>query len=100
MEKITNQEISGQEAEVALMKEKLDKLYKSAFRSQAHNEFSDFAEGLKKKYPDFESYRLYHVLVGSTPKGKCEKYDFPDEDSVEVFIWGTHAKYLSENQPE
>lgn len=42
---------------------------------------------LKKKYPDFDDYELYHVLIGSGKGNEVfSKFDFPGEDSVESFI--------------
>ncbi len=43
---------------------------------------------LRQKYPDAESYAMFHVLGGSTPGGNNPvKYDdFPDDDSVEKFV--------------
>ncbi|GEM_PF-1747963 len=47
-----------------------------------------FAEELKKKYPDYLNYRIYHFLIGSTPSNarKLIEEDFPGEDSVVNFM--------------
>lgn len=46
----------------------------------------EFVDNLKKKYPDYEKYRLYHLFVGSTPWEDCPKFDFLGEDSIENLI--------------
>jgi len=46
----------------------------------------EFVDNLKKKYSDYEKYRLYHLLIGSTPWEDCPKFDFPGEDSIEKLI--------------
>ncbi len=53
------------------------------------DEVAWMAEGLRIKYPDYESYAFYHILSGSTIDESIApiKYeDFPGEDSVELFI--------------
>ncbi len=38
---------------------------------------------LKKKYPDFEKYYLYQIIIGSSPHlDDCLYFDFPKEDSI------------------
>ena len=46
------------------------------------------ADHLKAKYPDYADYRMYHVLVHSTPNSDkmLTKFDFPEEDSIADFI--------------
>lgn len=46
----------------------------------------EFADQLKKKYPDYQDYQLYHFLICSTFDHEPSKVDFPGEDSVEKFI--------------
>jgi len=46
----------------------------------------EFVEKLKAKHEDYQDYRLYHFLVGSTPNRELSKIDFPEDDSVEKFI--------------
>ena len=52
---------------------------------------------LKDKYPDYYTYRLYHLLIGSSvepiisnPENNSplptENFDFPGDDSIEKFI--------------
>lgn len=44
------------------------------------------AEQLRLKYPNFNDFLLYHVMVGSTPADKKTEFDFPGTDSVVKFI--------------
>ncbi len=53
---------------------------------------TEFVDNLKKKYPDCEKYRFYHLFVGSTPWEDCPKFDFPGEDSIEKFIESLEIK--------
>ncbi|GEM_PF-4279405 len=46
----------------------------------------DKVEEIRKNHPDYQQYRLYHLLVGSTPEKDADKFDFPDEDSIENFL--------------
>jgi hypothetical protein len=49
----------------------------------------EFTEHLRKKYPDYQNYRMYHFLVGSgalKPDERFTEDDFPGEDSIENFI--------------
>jgi hypothetical protein len=49
--------------------------------------WGSFGDHLRTNYPDCQTYRLFHVLSGSgVDEGQCDKFDFPDEDSVEQFI--------------
>ena len=50
------------------------------------NQIAEFAKSLQGKYPDYHDYRLYCVMIGSTPVKECSKFDFPNEDSVENFL--------------
>ncbi len=50
------------------------------------NKIAEFAKNLQKKYPDYHDYRLYCILVGSTPMNGCSKFDFQGDDSVEFFL--------------
>jgi len=54
--------------------------------SKIQERIVDFADRLRKKYPDFQDYSFYHLLAGSTLRGECPKKDFPGDDSVERFI--------------
>ena len=44
-----------------------------------------FAEQLRNKYADWQRYRYYHILVGSTPVESQTPGDFPDAD-VATFL--------------
>jgi hypothetical protein len=50
----------------------------------------DFINHLRKKYPDYQKYRLYHLIASSTLFEECPYFDFPDDDSIEKFL---HDKY-------
>jgi len=42
---------------------------------------------LREKYPDRDRYYLYHCLIFSTfDPADCIAFDFPGEDSVELFF--------------
>lgn len=45
-----------------------------------------FSRMLMSKYPDYQRYKLFHILNGSTPPEYVDKFDFPGEDSIETFI--------------
>ncbi len=45
-----------------------------------------FRDDIKGRYPDFESYLSYHVLVGSSPLDAIEKLDFPEPYSARTFL--------------
>ena len=90
MEKEPNNfEKSRQEQEDNLVKEVREKMG-LLFQKDIlgfHNKIVDKAEELKSKYPDYESCRMYHVLVGSTPvMSDMNYFDFPVGDSVVEFI--------------
>lgn len=46
----------------------------------------DKANFLKDKYPDYNDYRLYHLMIGSTPEKVLPFFDFPGEDSIMNFL--------------
>ncbi|SRR3989344_2923564 len=50
------------------------------------NKIAEFAKNLQKKYSDYHDYRLYCIVVGSTPVKECSKFDFEGDDSVENFL--------------
>lgn len=54
--------------------------------AKAQDKIVGFTEKLKEKYPDYQDYSFYHLMIGSTPKGECSKKDFPGEDSIEKLI--------------
>ena len=61
---------------------------KSESRIALYKSVSEFALGLEKKYPDARSRRLWHLLIGSTPKPEDENNvkDYPGDDSIIRFI--------------
>ena len=47
----------------------------------------DFEKKISEKYPDFDNYYLYHVLIGGTVNDMMKQDDFPDEEfSIANFI--------------
>ncbi len=52
------------------------------------DKIADFAHGLQERHPNYIDYRLYHLLVGSTPRSEHElkEEDFEGEDSIIAFI--------------
>lgn len=52
-----------------------------------HDKVVEFSNEIKKKYPDYEKYLAYHILIGSTPDYEnIDEFDFPKEDSVLKFV--------------
>ncbi|KKU90932.1 MAG: hypothetical protein UY23_C0005G0028 [Candidatus Jorgensenbacteria bacterium GW2011_GWA1_48_11] len=45
-----------------------------------------FAKKLQGRHPDFQKYKCYHALIGSTPPPDSIDGDFEGEDSVEEFF--------------
>lgn len=46
-----------------------------------------FAKSLEARHPDARNYRLFHLLIDSTPSpGTITHFDFPGDDSIEKFI--------------
>jgi len=46
----------------------------------------EITTGLKKKYPSYVDYEMYHFVSFSTPTTGCKFFDFPGDDSIEKFI--------------
>lgn len=87
----TSEEIltdSDQEKEAALtrLRTSLQKFLEKQGYIECLESTGRKAKELESRYPDFLDYRLYHLLIGSTPSKKCSKFDFPGEDSIEKFI--------------
>lgn len=59
----------------------------------AYGELVDRALLLKEQYPDAQGYRLFHILLGSTPPEGTKNIDFPGEDSVLAFLEKLAATY-------
>lgn len=51
-----------------------------------YNSMIEHALKLKKTHPDHENYRLYHLIIGSTPRGECPEFDFTGNDAILPFI--------------
>ena len=63
----------------------------------ALDDIVDFAKAMKAKYPTLHDHvRAYHVLIGSSvPHGDSNlQDDFPEPDSVHVFLAGLRKKYF------
>lgn len=45
-----------------------------------------WAKQMEEKYPDAQAYELFHTLIASGSTGSTNKFDFPGEDSVLLFI--------------
>jgi len=94
MEKQPKQELAPfNEEKIAELSEKLESaraVAKNSGRDKYVNfikKWSEFGDNLRRNYPDCQGYRLFHVLSGSSvDENQCDKFDFPDEDSVEKFI--------------
>lgn len=88
-------EIPTREADIAFVKNETLKLIERDDGPEIYHEITHFADGLRKRHPDWEQYELYHALISSTPHGPCEKHDFPGDDSVMKFIQELKTKYSS-----
>jgi len=77
----------GQEALIAELKEKLNNAYNTD-AIDAHEKVFEYTDEIKKKYPDYSKYRLWHLVIFSTIGKSMEitHFDFPGDDSVERFI--------------
>ncbi len=55
-----------------------------------HEEMVPFAEKIKENNPDYQQYRCYHQLKGSTPREGHEMIegDFDGEYSIVAFLEG------------
>lgn len=78
--------LENQEALISYCNELKTKAYKRG--EQFHDEMADFANQLLAKYPDAREYRMFHVLISSTPRKNevFQKFDFPGEDSIAKFL--------------
>lgn len=50
------------------------------------NRMVEFVDGLKEKYPNYQDFELYHFIAGSGMKRNPVDFDFPGEDSIEVWL--------------
>lgn len=55
---------------------------------KSHDLIVKFAKEIQSKYPDYQNYKIYHFLIGSSlPKeGNFKDEDFPGEDSIVSFL--------------
>lgn len=74
------------EAIVSSIKEKLLKVCQADTDLTYQDVIANFAGHLEKNYPDHQQYLMYHILLGSSPRETPPNFDFPGEDSVELFI--------------
>jgi hypothetical protein len=75
--------------------DKIDRLLEDAQNRMDIVEFNEklvtFAQKIKKNHPDYQRYRCYHKLIGSTPfedDPNVIEEDFEGEDSVAAFLEG------------
>ena len=90
-------EESGQKERefLALKKELKDiliGLYETPNFNEVFDEFHEFLNRLKEKYPDHNKYKLWHIF-GSTVPEEADLIDFEGEDSVEKYIRNLAIKY-------
>ena len=81
-----------EKSSIEKIKEMREAFYKAASNTKLF-EFQDklveYANYIKTKYPNWNNYIVFHILIGSTPPDdnpNLTKYDFPEDDSVEKFI--------------
>ncbi len=77
---------SSPESKVQILRQRLSVFYKKKGARAAYEYVTIFARTLQERYPQCREYRLYHLLIGSTPMGECNYFDFDNEDSIEKFI--------------
>ncbi len=82
MEKI-EQQPKRERANIEEIEKKRIAIYEDMDKYQ---KYVEFANRLRKKYPDCGDYLMWHIMAGSTPVGEPPKFDFPGEDSLEKFI--------------
>ena len=67
------------------LKEERDKIYSNR---ESYKLLLNFVKKLQDKYPDYQNYKIYHCLFGSSlpEKGNFKEEDFPGEDSIVNFL--------------
>jgi len=84
------------------LKRKFDELYELEPLTFSHAS-KQFAEVLRAKFKtnkgtkNFEEYRLFHLLAGSSHK-ECTEFDFPGEYSIENFINTQYREMVKERE--
>ncbi len=67
----------------------LDEVHGKMDILEFHEKMVAFAQKIQKDHPDFNRYRCYHKLIGSTPPEYADiEKDFEGKDSVAGFIEG------------
>ncbi len=53
-----------------------------------HEAIVEFSKKIQLKYPDYQNYKIYHFLIGSSlpEEGNFKEEDFPSEDSIVKFL--------------
>jgi hypothetical protein len=64
-----------------------------------HDRVIEFHDKLKVDYPDYGQCRLYHLVSWSTCSNPCNRFDFPGQDSVELFIEEEYRKVFGTQPP-
>jgi hypothetical protein len=72
--------------EIQEMQLKLIRLYNESNSHENIQKVNSFMRKIRERHQDFLDYKLYHLLLCSTPDPLVIKYDFPEEDSIEKFI--------------
>lgn len=67
------------------LREKRDQIYSNR---KSYKSLLNFVKKLQEKYPDYQNYKIYHFLIGSSlpEKGNFKNGDFPGEDSIVNFL--------------
>ncbi len=60
-----------------------------------YNNVRGFEQNLKRKFPDYVDYEMYHVLNGTSvnPSFPLKKEDFPGEFSVRQFLHDAEKEF-------
>jgi hypothetical protein len=71
--------------------QKLKEVWRELFEREPivfYRKVREFEQNLKRKFPDYLDYEMYHVLNGTSahPSFPLKKQDFPGEFSVREFL--------------
>ncbi len=84
---------------IEVIKKKLDNFWDSLSNSHKMEVLEDinvWADKIRKNYPDYNKYEIFHVLAFSSLSSEFAHYtqeDFPGDDSVKKFLQYLEAKY-------
>jgi len=62
------------------------------------NDSKKIADTIREKFENYQNYRLFHFLTGSTYGDNFKEFDFPDEYSIIGFMDFEYKKLLRERE--